>query len=172
MSKSRGTGVFLSATPNSMYGQIMAQPDEMIEVLLVNATRIPLAEKKSILALGPRDAKAKIAYEIVSKFHGEKAAQKAEKTFTSQFTNKQAPKEMPVISFPRDKSETNYRDLVAFAGGLLGIVKSNADAWRKIEQGGFELNGEVKSAPKTEISLKTGDIGRIGRHYFRVLVER
>ena len=33
MSKSRGTGVFLSASPNDMFGQIMAQPDEMIEIL-------------------------------------------------------------------------------------------------------------------------------------------
>ena len=33
MSKSKGTGVFLSSLPNEMYGAIMAQPDEMIEIL-------------------------------------------------------------------------------------------------------------------------------------------
>jgi tyrosyl-tRNA synthetase len=171
MSKSRGTGVFLSAPANSMYGQIMAQPDEMIEVLLVNCTRIPLEEKDAIMAHGPREAKARIAREIVGKFYGEKAALKAEKNFIAQFTQRGAPNEMPVISVPRAQAETNYRDLVSFVGGLLGIVKSNSDAWRRITQGGFELNGEVKGDPKGEVVLKSGDIGRIGRNYFRVLVD-
>lgn len=39
MSKSRGTGVFLSLPANDMYGAVMAQPDEMIRIFLVNNTR-------------------------------------------------------------------------------------------------------------------------------------
>ena len=42
MSKSNGTGVFLNTDANTMFGQIMSLPDEMIEVLLINNTRIPL----------------------------------------------------------------------------------------------------------------------------------
>ena len=44
MSKSRGTGVFLNTDANTMFGQIMAQPDEMIRILLINNTRVPLDE--------------------------------------------------------------------------------------------------------------------------------
>ena len=45
-----------------MYGAIMAQPDEMMELLFVNCTRIPLAEKGTLMAQGPRIAKGKIAF--------------------------------------------------------------------------------------------------------------
>ena len=44
MSKSKGTGVFLGVGADKMFEDIMRQPDEMIEVLLVNNTRIPLED--------------------------------------------------------------------------------------------------------------------------------
>ncbi len=34
MSKSRSTGVFLGTSANDMFGQVMAQPDEMIDNFL------------------------------------------------------------------------------------------------------------------------------------------
>ena len=36
MSKSKGTGVFLGGTAENMFGQIMSQPDEMMEILFIN----------------------------------------------------------------------------------------------------------------------------------------
>src|SRR3989344_3697024 len=87
MSKSRGTGVFLSSSPNEMFGAIMAQPDEMTEVLLVNVTRIPLVEKEKILGLGPRNAKMYVARDIVKRFYGEKSADKAKQEWEGVFSS-------------------------------------------------------------------------------------
>jgi len=59
MSKSRGTGVFLDTNAFDKFGSIMAQPDEMIELILVNNTRLPLSEVAEIMrAENPRDATA------------------------------------------------------------------------------------------------------------------
>ena len=70
MSKSKGTGVFLSSTPNEMYGQIMAQPDEMIKILFINNTYLPLDKIEKIMASENfRNAKAKLALEIVKIYH-------------------------------------------------------------------------------------------------------
>lgn len=42
--KNTQSGVFLNADADTMFAQIMGQPDEMIRILLVNNTRIPLAK--------------------------------------------------------------------------------------------------------------------------------
>ena len=42
--KNTQSGVFLNADADTMFAQIMAQPDEMIRILLINNTRVPLAE--------------------------------------------------------------------------------------------------------------------------------
>jgi tyrosyl-tRNA synthetase len=97
MSKSRGTGVFLNTTGAEMFGAIMAQPDEMIEVLLVNCTRISKEEIKEIIKLGPLEAKKKTATEIIKIIFSEKEAQKAQENFIKTFQKKEIPTEMEEI---------------------------------------------------------------------------
>ena len=58
MSKSTGTGVFLGTNAETMFAEIMAQPDEMIEVILINNTRISLKDISGLdISNKPRDAK-------------------------------------------------------------------------------------------------------------------
>jgi tyrosyl-tRNA synthetase len=176
MSTSWGNVINIADEPGDQYGKVMSARDEMIVPYFRTATGMPeeeiaLIEQRLKKGENPKLLKEKLAHAVVARYHGNKAADRAAENFVTQFTKKETPREMPVLSIPADKAETNYRDLVVFAGGLLGVVKSNGEAWRKIEQGGFELNGEVKADPKIEVVLKTGDIGRIGRHYFRILVE-
>lgn len=155
MSKSQGTGVFLSSPPNEMYGAIMAQPDEMIEVLLVNVTRIPLAEKKSILDLGPRDAKAKVALEIVKKFYGEKKALAAQEAFVSQFSKGELPADIATKILPAGKKLISEVMMAAMA-------MSKSEARRLMAQGGVKINDQVVKEDDTieigekEILLQVG----------------
>src|SRR3990167_2718425 len=97
MSKSKGTGVFLSSPPNEMFGGIMAQPDEMVEVLFSNVTRIPLSEKDKIMKLGPRDSKMLVAQDIVKRFYGEKEAEKAKDEWERVFSKGELPSEMEEV---------------------------------------------------------------------------
>lgn len=136
MSKSQGTGVFLSSPPNEMYGAIMAQPDEMLGVLFVNCTRIPLGEKENLMALGPRGAKGKIAFEIVKKFYGEKKAAEAEQAFISQFSKGELPKDIPLVLI----ASGNY-SISAITSVVAGISKSESK--RLIQQGGIMLDKKV-----------------------------
>ncbi len=155
MSKSQGTGVFLSSPPNEMYGAIMAQPDEMIEVLLVNVTRIPLTEKKSILDLGPRDAKAKVALEIVKKFYGEKKALAAQEAFVSQFSKGELPADIATKILPAGKKLISEVMMAAMA-------MSKSEARRLMAQGGVKINDQVVKEDGTieigekEILLQVG----------------
>jgi tyrosyl-tRNA synthetase len=158
MSKSKGTGVFLSSSANDMFGAIMTQPDEMIEVLFINNTRIPIEEKDKIMALGPRDAKARIAHEIVKIFYGEKAAKTAEANFINTFSKKEAP--------------TDAEEIFVGSGTLLSeallstnVINSKTEFTTLVRNGAVTNldTGEKVSDIKT---LAANATYKIGKHRF------
>ncbi len=104
MSKSKGTGVFLNQSADELFGSIMAQPDEMIEPFFVNCTRIPLTEKDALMAKGPRDAKAAVAFDIVKRFHGEDSAKSAKESFENTFARGGVPDDVLELKLAGDES--------------------------------------------------------------------
>jgi tyrosyl-tRNA synthetase len=167
MSKSRGTGIFLNATAEDMFAGVMAQPDEMIKIFLINNTRMPLTEIEELLSVAnPRDAKMKTAYEITKIFHGESGAQIASDAFVQKFQKRETPDEMPIVTAA--KSELS----------LLEIVKqclpdtSNSELKRLITQGGVKLDNEAKTEPEEKITLtKEGVVVKAGkRSWFKVTI--
>ncbi len=128
MSKSRGTGVFLNTTPSEMFGAVMAQPDEMIEILLINCTRISKDEIQNILALGPLEAKKKTAAAIVRVVFGDNDAEKAEENFTQAFQKKEIPDELEQITV---QTGEKLIDVITRAN----IVESKGEFRRLIEAG-------------------------------------
>lgn len=159
MSKSRGNGVFLDSTPFDMFGSIMAQPDEMIEVLLVNNTRLPLEEIERLKGFeNPMDAKLVAAFEITKIFHGEGQAESARERFATQVRRRETPDDAPVISMGSSDP------------GLLGVVikcnpgESNSSNRRLILQGGVRVDGHQEKNPREVISVHTeGVIVRVGK---------
>lgn len=167
MSKSKGTGVFLSASPDEMYGAVMAQPDEMTEILFIHCTRIPLVQKNATLELGPKAAKESVAFEIVKSMHGEKAARTAQENFEKLFSRKEMPDDLPVL-------ELKGKDVPALDIVLAsGAVKSRSEARRLIEQGGFEAAGRVIKDPANVVPVREGIAVKIGKkRFFRIAIER
>lgn len=160
MSKSNGTGVFLSSPPKEMYGAIMAQGDEMIEVLYINCTRLPLSEKKAIMDLGPRQAKAKVALEIVKKFYGEKMALEAEAAFVSQFSKGHLPEEIGNKKI--QPGEYQLSELLMLAG----LTASKSESRRLIEQKGAKVNQQVVEDIKIVVDGKKEFLLQVGKRKF------
>lgn len=164
MSKSKGTGVFLDTDANGMFGQIMAQPDEMIEVLFVNCTLLPTNEIKEIMkAENPRDAKFALAREITNLFFGEKEAEKAGKEFENIFKNKEKPTEIPKFKYSKgDKLVDVLADLKT--------VSSKSESRRLIQQGGVKVDDKVIG--DIDYKLETGKhIIQVGKRRFIELNE-
>lgn len=166
MSKSRGTGIFLDYSAVDMYGALMAQPDEMTKIFLINNTRLPLTEIDKIISeLGPRDAKMRTAWEVTKIFHGEEAANSAQDDFVKRIQKKEAPDEMQEISLGADKLD------------LLSILKkcqtesSASELRRLIEQGGVKLGGEeVKKDVYEQIEIPAEGLAlKVGkRNWFKL----
>ncbi len=153
MSKSNGTGVFIDVAPAQLFGAIMALPDAMIEPLFMNCTRIPLAEKGSLLSLGPRNAKAQISFDIVKRLHGEEAAKSAEDQFINTFSNKGVPEDVQELKLEKGQS---LPEVLIKAG----IVPSKTE-WRRLVEDGAVKNDDAKITdpnfmPTETMVLKVG----------------
>lgn len=154
MSKSNGTGVFIDQSPNNLFGAIMALPDPMIEPLFLNCTRIPMEDKDTLMAKGPRDAKAAIAFDIVKRFHGEKAAHEAEAAFVNTFAKGGIPDDVQEVPFVA--GEALPEALVK-----AGVISSKAEWRRLIDGGGVRTEDDEKVVdphfdPNETMVLKIG----------------
>ncbi|MDP3785276.1 MAG: tyrosine--tRNA ligase [bacterium] len=159
MSKSKGIGVFLDAAPRDMYGQIMAQPDEMIPILFVNNTLLPLNEINSVRKLKPLEAKERLAFEIVKLYHGEKEAEKAKEFFDKTFREKKLPEDVQTIYFKPEEAPLMV-DVLKKAR----VVPSNSEFRRLLRGRAIEFNQEVITDPNFVLDVP-GTV-RVGKKTF------
>jgi tyrosyl-tRNA synthetase len=177
MSKSLGNYVGLTDNPSDAFGKLMSLPDSVMSAYFELGTNLGERDIKNALAApNPRDAKKRLAFEIVKLYHGEKSASAAQENFERMFSKK----EIQVADMLELDFRTEYKAHafeIQNLGGVAAVylvVKSkvcpsNAKAWELIRQGGFKHNGVKIREPKKILSLKNGDVLKIGkRHVFRV----
>jgi len=162
MSKSNGTGVFVDQPAEGLFGAIMALPDPMIEPLFLNMTRIPMNEKAALLAKGPRDAKAAIAFDIVKRFHGEAGAKSAQESWESTFSKG---------GVPDDVQEVKLEKGSALADALVkaGVVPSKTEWRRLIDDGAVRTEKDEKISDPNFVPA-SGTILKIGKRRFVKIV--
>ena len=142
MSKSTGNVIPINSTAEDMYGKVMSLPDMAMAKFVRLVTRWLPAEidameqeiKSGILH--PRDAKMRLAHEIVSIFYGEADAKTAEDTFVRLFQKGDTPDKMP--EYVLQPGQTVLDVLAA-----TGLVASRSDGRRMIERRSVKLDGEV-----------------------------
>jgi tyrosyl-tRNA synthetase len=165
MSSSWGNTINLTDTPNDMFGKVMSIPDELIESYFVHCTRVPMDEVKKILqSPNPRDAKLRLAEEIVKIYHGTDESTKAVEYFVETFSKGQVPDEVREV---KTSEGTTLLDFLVTAG----LATSKGEARRKIEQGGVSL-GEVKilDTTLTLASAHANQILKVGKKDFVKIV--
>jgi tyrosyl-tRNA synthetase len=142
MSKSTGNVIPINSGAEDMYGKLMSVPDFAMGKFMRLATRWNPheieAQEKDIEAgrLHPRDAKMKVAFEIVSVFYGEPEARSAQEAFVRRFQQKEIPDEMPEHALEPGQT---ILDVILSAR----MSASKSEARRLIDQKGVRLDGEV-----------------------------
>ncbi len=177
MSKSFDNYVGLTDPPEEMFGKLMRIPDHLIaKYLLLCADLDPevVAKIEKGLADGtqrPVDQKRRLAREVADLYHGSGAGEQAEARFDLVHKEHEIPEDVAETPIP----ESVVRDGRVWLPRLLavlGLVASNAEGRRRIEQGGVRIAGQPVEDPDSEVPVDAlrGRVLQIGRRKFVRLV--
>jgi tyrosyl-tRNA synthetase len=173
MSKSLGNYVGISEAPKEIYGKLMSVSDPLMiryyellsDVDLPTLTRVQRGVDGAVDGWHPMEAKRALAREMVARYHGQDAAAKAEHDFLQQFRQKEIPEDLPVVGLSVDGPVWICRLL-----GEAGLVESNGEARRLIQQGGVKLNGEKVADADLEVEAVGELILQAGKRRFARIV--
>ena len=112
MSKSTGNYIGVTEDPRDVYGKVMSVPDEVMMTyyrLLTSHHADEFAQLEAELASGavaPRDAKARLAREIITRLRGAEAAAAAEEHFDTVFRRHEAADDLQELALEPATSKT------------------------------------------------------------------
>jgi tyrosyl-tRNA synthetase len=167
MSKSLGNYIGINEDPVIMYEKTMTIPDNLIVRYFELVTDIHPDEVERIKAsletneVNPRDIKMRLAREIVTLYHGEKAALEAEEHFKTVFQKGLVPEDIKELEITEDM------DLIKIIVSA-GFAPSTSEARRLIQQGAVKINGE--KIIDFKVSLKDNDVVQVGKKNFVRLI--
>ena len=149
MSKSLGNHIAITGDPKDMYGKLMSLPDKAMGVFSRLVTRWTPDEIESFETefssgkIHPKDAKMKLAREIVTIYHGQEETEKAEAEFVRVFQEQGQPDEMDEYTLEKGLSVLDVLE-----GAKL--VESRSQARRMIQQGAVKLDDQKLDDPHAE----------------------
>ena len=165
MSKSYGNDIGLYDSPEEMYGKTLSISDEMIVkwlTLAADADSNTIEHAKKQLEdpnVNPMEIKRLLARKIVSLFHNDELALKAERHFNEVVVGKGIPDNIPVYSISKEDLIVN----VIFDSGLL---KSKGEARRMIKQGAVKLDEERVDDIQATVLPDREQILKVGKRRF------
>lgn len=172
MSKSLGNYIGINEAPAEMYGKTMSIPDTLIIPYYELTTEVPLSEVRRMArgledgSVHPRDAKRRLAREIVALYHGPAAAREAEEQFDRVFLHRDIPDELPEIEL--DRAELNPAGHMWIVRLLhrCALAQSNGEARRLVEQGGVKVENAPVTDPQAEVAIREGTLIQVGKRRF------
>jgi tyrosyl-tRNA synthetase len=167
MSKSLDNYVGITEAPAEMFGKLMSISDELMwryYELLSFRPLDEIARLKRECAEGrnPRDAKVRLAQEIVARFHSRQAADLALAEFQARFRDHAMPESMPEITLHSGGKGLPLPQLCKQAG----LTASTSEAMRLIEQRGLKLDGEVVGDKGLVVTPGTTVVVQAGKRKF------
>ncbi len=169
MSKSLGNYIGITEPPKEIFGKTMSISDELmvryyellsdVDLTSLQQVRDGVAGKPG--GRHPMESKKALARELVARFHDATAAVQAEAEFVQQFKQKEIPDDIPVVRFAAGDPVWVCR-LLAEAG----LVTSNGEARRLVQQGGVKLNGEKVGNPDLEVQAAGEVVLQAGKRRF------
>lgn len=171
MSKSTGNYVGVTEPPETKYGKTMSIPDSAMRNWFELVTRWKprrIDELFDAMERGevhPMDAKKQLAWEIVSIFDGDEAADKAAVRFRRVHQRRQLPEDMPTRELTAPE---NVVDIIAAAD----LARSKSQARRLVQQGAVRADGEKVKDIDTDIDVPEGEevVLQVGKRRFVRLV--
>lgn len=171
MGKSIGNYIGVSFPPDEMLGKVMSIPDQIIVQYYELLTDTPddhiaeMARRMHQSSLNPRDAKLELARQLVTYFHGEKAAEQAVCHWERRFGRLRDSRSLAELApeAPLPASRRGERIWVASALADLGLAPTRSEARRLVAHGAVWVGDRRVTDPQEEITLEEGLLVRVGR---------
>ncbi len=166
MSTSWGNVINIADSPKEQYGKVMSMRDKLIINYFELATKVSLSEIKKIEKelesgkVNPRDAKIRLAREIVGIYYDKKKALQAEKEFERIFKEKKLPSKVQKVLI-KEKNLATLDLLVKTK-----LTSSKSEAKRLVMQKGVKIDGRVQEDWQKLIKIKKGMIIQVGKRKF------
>ncbi len=170
MSKSLDNYVAVEDPPEEMFGKLMSVSDALMWrywTLLTDLEPAQLAELQKATAAGerhPMDVKFELARTITTDFHGEEAAAAAEARFRKVHQKREVPERVDEVRLARRAEPVQLVKVLVESG----LVPSNSEARRLLQQGAVKLDGEVVTDPFATITASAPDgyLMQVGKRRF------
>jgi len=165
MSKSTGNYVGIDESPEVKYGKTMSIPDSAMRNWFELVTRWRPAQTNELLGavergeVHPMEAKKTLAWEIVSMFDGDEAADRAAAHFERVHQQRELPEEMPTHALAGPARVVD----VIFAAGF---ARSKSDARRLVQQGAVKLDGQPVSNVEAQVEAGAERVLQVGKRFF------
>ncbi|VAW89414.1 Tyrosyl-tRNA synthetase [hydrothermal vent metagenome] len=173
MSKSLNNYIAINDAPDDQFGKLMSISDDLMWRYFELLSFRPLSEieawKQEVeQGKNPRDIKFELGRELVARFHGEAAGDKAVENFISRFQKGAMPDDI------EEKSVDAVDGFIGIASLLknVGLVTSTSDAMRMIKQGAVKIDGERVDDPRLKMAVGSWHVYQVGKRRFaKVRVE-
>ncbi len=160
MSKSLDNYIAITETPSEIFGKVMSLSDSLMIQYFTLATYAPTSEIKDMGTklengkIHPRDLKLKLARDIVTIYHGDSLAKKAEADFIETFSKKGLPEDILKVT---SKKGAKIMDVAQEHG----MVESKNEWKRLVEEGAVtdvkdDRKIEAQETLEKELTLKIG----------------
>ena len=167
MSKSLNNYIGIADAPDDMFGKIMSISDELMWRYFQLLSFKPMAEiekwrQECSDGANPRNYKVALGQEIVARFHGALAAQKALENFEARFQRGALPDDMPEISIEAPAEGLAIANLLKSAA----LVETTSEAMRLIKQGAVKIDGEKIEDVKLVVGVGAHHVYQVGKRKF------
>nr|VFK65882.1 MAG: tyrosyl-tRNA synthetase [Candidatus Kentron sp. UNK]VFK69633.1 MAG: tyrosyl-tRNA synthetase [Candidatus Kentron sp. UNK] len=175
MSKTLDNYIGIHDVPDQMFGKIMSISDQLMWRYFELLSFRPLSEIEKWRAevqegANPRDAKVRLALEIVARFYDAAAAERAHRDFVARFQQGAIPDDIPECAL----TATDGQGIpIATLFKEAGLTAGTSEALRMIRQGAARMDGEKINDRALIIPVGASHVFQVGKRRFaRVAVIR
>nr|VFK17154.1 MAG: tyrosyl-tRNA synthetase [Candidatus Kentron sp. LPFa]VFK32315.1 MAG: tyrosyl-tRNA synthetase [Candidatus Kentron sp. LPFa] len=175
MSKTLDNYIGIHDAPDQMFGKIMSISDQLMWRYFELLSFRPLSEIEKWRAevqegANPRDAKVRLALEIVARFYDAAAAERAHRDFVARFQQGAIPDDIPECAL----TATDGQGIpIATLFKEAGLTAGTSEALRMIRQGAARMDGEKIGDRALIIPVGASHVFQVGKRRFaRVAVIR
>jgi len=169
MSKSIGNCIFITDPADEKYAKIMAIPDNLIMhyyELLSDFSDSELEAANLRVQKDPMSAKKDLAYLVVEMFNGAEEASRAQETFKKVVQDKEIPDDIQEIEKQSLEKDLQLKELLV----RTGLVSSNSEAKRLVQEGAVEIDGIKETDPNKTIALDKASLIKAGKRKWIKLI--